>query len=56
MSEPVFRAVSADSHVNPAPEMWSEYLSPELRARADRRPSSEPTRVISTSSRGAAVR
>ncbi len=34
MSEPVFRAVSADSHVNPAPEMWSEYLSPELRARA----------------------
>ena len=34
MSEPAFRAVSADSHVNPPAEMWAEYLPAEFRDRA----------------------
>ena len=34
MSEAAFRAVSADSHVNPPAEMWAEYLPAEFRDRA----------------------
>ena len=34
MSEAAFRAVSADSHVNPPAEMWREYLPAEFRDRA----------------------
>ncbi|MFI5047664.1 MAG: amidohydrolase family protein [Acidimicrobiia bacterium] len=34
MSEAAFRAVSADSHVNPPADMWREYLPAEFRDRA----------------------
>ena len=34
MSEAAFRAVSADSHVNPLADMWGEYLPEEFRDRA----------------------
>ena len=34
MSEAAFRAISADSHVNPPAEMWAEYLPAEFRDRA----------------------
>ncbi len=34
MSEAAFRAVSADSHVNPPADMWGEYLPAEFRDRA----------------------
>ena len=34
MSEAAFRAVSADSHVNPPADMWAEYLPAEFRDRA----------------------
>jgi predicted TIM-barrel fold metal-dependent hydrolase len=36
MTDPQVRPVSADSHVNPHPEMWAEYLPSELREQAPR--------------------
>jgi predicted TIM-barrel fold metal-dependent hydrolase len=34
VSDQTFRAVSADSHVNPPADMWAEYLAAEFRDRA----------------------
>jgi predicted TIM-barrel fold metal-dependent hydrolase len=36
VEETTWRAVSADSHVNPHTGMWAEYLAPEFRDRAPR--------------------
>jgi predicted TIM-barrel fold metal-dependent hydrolase len=36
MTEPDFKLISADSHVNPRTEMWAEYLAPQFRDQAPR--------------------